>query len=423
MTMWHGSGGGVRTIGSHFRPLINRSGNSKGSGAVQFSFCRFRRAGWGVWGDRKAFIGDIAKDCIAFVAKEVTCVWAHKAGISRARLMLAGGAVFLLCVCAASCGRVVDRPSSANGGPEDPSILEVERFGCSCIRASEMRRLYPDEPKPYLEGVVGDPVVSVSLFQQPVTDADLPKLARLTELRELWLDGTNVTNSGLKALAAFPNLRELVLSRTSIDGAGLKHLSVLTELRLLGLCGTRVTGADLNLLAAFKKLEVLSLDLDDLGGLPAISTLRTLEVGGSKLTDAGIREIAKLEGLRELNIPDTGVTDAGLKVVAKLRGLQKLSMTDDRVTDAGVRELAALKDLRELSLMNCKDVTDDSMRYLAPMVRLETLYLGFTRITDSGLEETPTAEKPPLPRSALHSSHRGRPSRACWHVETRAIGR
>ena len=149
--------------------------------------------------------------------------------------------------------------------------------------------------------------------------------------------------------------------------------------------GRRLKARTLKSLAPLDKLEVLTVDVEDLGELPAFGKLRTLKVGDGKLTDAGLKELPKLGSLHELDLAGTRVTDAGLGQVARLRGLQKLSLTDDRVTDAGVRELAVLKDLRELSLLNCKDVSDDSMRYLARWCALKrfTSALRASPIRDS----------------------------------------
>jgi hypothetical protein len=51
--------------------------------------------------------------------------------------------------------------------------------------------------------------------------------------------------------------------------------------------------------------------------------------------------------LQTLNLGGTGVSDKGLKVLAGLRPLSSLDMRDTKVTDAG------LKELRD-ALPNCK---------------------------------------------------------------------
>ena len=52
----------------------------------------------------------------------------------------------------------------------------------------------------------------------------------------------------------------------------------------------------------------------------------------------------------EVNLSWTKVTDAGLKDLAPLTQLQTLDLSETKVTDAGLKDLAALKQLRTLSL-------------------------------------------------------------------------
>jgi len=58
-----------------------------------------------------------------------------------------------------------------------------------------------------------------------------------------------------------------------------------------------------------------------------------------KITDADLKEVAKLQNLKHLILDDTKITDAGLKEVAKLKQLKSLYLTDTQVIKAGVAEL------------------------------------------------------------------------------------
>ena len=59
----------------------------------------------------------------------------------------------------------------------------------------------------------------------------------------------------------------------------------------------------------------------------------------TKITDAGLKDIAKLQNLITLKLGNTKITDAGLKEAAKLQKLTRLSLSDTKVTKAGVAEL------------------------------------------------------------------------------------
>ena len=59
----------------------------------------------------------------------------------------------------------------------------------------------------------------------------------------------------------------------------------------------------------------------------------------TQITDAGLKDMAKLQQLKKLNLNGTKITDAGLKDVAKLKKLESLRLDGTKVTKAGVAEL------------------------------------------------------------------------------------
>jgi hypothetical protein len=69
----------------------------------------------------------------------------------------------------------------------------------------------------------------------------------------------------------------------------------------------------------------------------------------TKVTDAGLNELAGLKQLQRLYLGGTRVTDAGLKHLAGLKQLQELSVGGTRVTDAGKGDLK--KALPKLKIM------------------------------------------------------------------------
>ena len=71
----------------------------------------------------------------------------------------------------------------------------------------------------------------------------------------------------------------------------------------------------------------------DLASVTALSLTRT------KITDAGLKEVTKLQKLTWLDLSGTNITDAGLKEIAKMQKLWSLHLTDTQITDAGVAEL------------------------------------------------------------------------------------
>ena len=72
----------------------------------------------------------------------------------------------------------------------------------------------------------------------------------------------------------------------------------------------------------------------DLAKVTRLSLIRT------KITDAGLKEVAKLQKLTILGLGHNDkITDAGLKDLAKLKNLTRLILSDTKITDAGAAEL------------------------------------------------------------------------------------
>ena len=76
--------------------------------------------------------------------------------------------------------------------------------------------------------------------------------------------------------------------------------------------------------------------------------------GTKKVTDAGLKGVAKLTQLKGLYLEGTEITDAGLKEVAKLKQLNFLALNLTQITDAGLKEVAKLKQLRFVNLEDTK---------------------------------------------------------------------
>jgi hypothetical protein len=155
--------------------------------------------------------------------------------------------------------------------------------------------------------------------------------------------------------------------------------------------------------------------------------IRSLDLGGTDVTDKALKQIAELRNLTKLDLRNTKVTDDGLKELARLTKLTELALSESQlsdatlrvlreigllhclnqdrgskrpksaeemtslslwrspVTDAGLRELAALRNLAWLDLRDTQ-VTDAGLERLKGLTRLQTLHLHGTRVTDAGLE-------------------------------------
>jgi internalin A len=101
---------------------------------------------------------------------------------------------------------------------------------------------------------------------------------------------------------------------------------------------------------------------DNMPGKPVIS------VEFTKVTDAGLKEVAGLKSLKTLNLAGTQVTDVGLKELAGLQRLATLNLSHTQVTDAGLKALVAVKNLHRLDLTGTQ-VTDEGAAELRKSLR------------------------------------------------------
>ena len=87
---------------------------------------------------------------------------------------------------------------------------------------------------------------------------------------------------------------------------------------------------------------------------PIAAQVYELNLAGSKITDAGLAQVASLTNLRRLHLEKTAITDAGLAHLKGLANLEYLNLYGTAVTDAGLAHLAGLKNLRNLYVWQTK---------------------------------------------------------------------
>jgi YHS domain-containing protein len=126
------------------------------------------------------------------------------------------------------------------------------------------------------------------------------------------------------------------------------------------------------------------------GALPVAANTQALSVNfslaGAKIDDAALES---LKGVADqvvwLNLGGTAVTDAGLKALAGLKNLRRLHLERTGTGDAGVEHLKGLADLQYLNLYGTK-VTDAAVASLSGLKKLKSLYLWQTAVTEAGAE-------------------------------------
>ena len=98
----------------------------------------------------------------------------------------------------------------------------------------------------------------------------------------------------------------------------------------------------------------------------------TLDLGQTRVTDTGLKELKEFKSLTTLNLYCTRVTFAGVTELKGLKNLTTLELCGTQVGDAGCEEMKDLKNLTRLEL-GFTQVTDVGLRHLKGLNDLSTL--------------------------------------------------
>ena len=112
----------------------------------------------------------------------------------------------------------------------------------------------------------------------------------------------------------------------------------------------------------------------------------SITLAKATVADDDLKHLEAMTSLETLNLFRTGVTDAALVHVRLLKDLVHLVLSETRVTDAGMAEVAGLTKLRTLDLEGLP-ITDDALGRLHVLTDLTWLNLTATRVTDAGVEK------------------------------------
>jgi internalin A len=244
---------------------------------------------------------------------------------------------------------------------------------------------------------------TVDLRASWVTDSDMPRLAKMQDLKRLDLSLTRVSDRGLRALKTAPKIEELNLYfAEKITDEGASVVKNWKHLKKLNLRGTKITDSTLEFLAGVPTLEWLDVgwaEITDTGleHLTALTNLKWLTFGGNKLTDNSLQFLRTMPQLEYLDIGGQQRTDSGLwsltlsetgmQSIAAVTELRELRMEGRAVTGRGLELLKGLGKLERLDLQGCKRLRDDAATVLASMKGLRVLDLKDSSLSKEAVEK------------------------------------
>ncbi len=203
-------------------------------------------------------------------------------------------------------------------------------------------------------------VVAVNLQERDFDEGSLQPLARLPDVRRLYLARSSVRDKDLEYVGKLTKLRRLSLWRTELTNEGLKQLKGLAELRLLDIHGNRFVDEDaLECLRHWPKLGLLIHDFPvterGLQLLAAHPNTPVTQLWASRVSDRGLDDLVKLQRLERLTVE----LECGREQMMRLAQLQQLKrLTVLGRLDFPVDRLqAAVPNLRDIELRRLSEVS------------------------------------------------------------------
>lgn len=207
------------------------------------------------------------------------------------------------------------------------------------------------------------------------------------------LDNSSVDDNFIETLGNQPYLESLTLGNarnpTSITNLGTSCLAKY-KLNSLEILGSKISDAGFNEIGNIQTLFLLEIQDSDISGehlnlKSLFKNLEYLDVRGSKLTNQGLRQLSSLPKIRWLNISETCVNDEGFRYLPKFQKLDYLIIDKLRIKNiSSISDIAKMKHLRHLS-MKGSSIDDEGVKYLASAKQILFLWLNNSRLTDEAL--------------------------------------
>jgi hypothetical protein len=214
-----------------------------------------------------------------------------------------------------------------------------------------------------------------------VTDEGLRHLAKMPRLEALNLTGCDITDQGLAVMRHLPTLREFyLLHHHGISDAGLANLASCEQLERVDLLGSSAGDGAIRALAGKTRLRYFKS-----GNLLTDSGLALLrQIPHFRAWQGGAPEMSLMSFDAQPNflLLRGSISDAGLRNLAQLEGVFALNLDDSNlaISASGARVLAALPHLEWLAF----DADDETMSAIAGLPHLRTLMCQDTRASDDG---------------------------------------
>jgi len=179
----------------------------------------------------------------------------------------------------------------------------------------------------------------------------MPHIQKITSLKNLRIENSNLTDDAALRLADLVNLRSLSLAGNPLTGRFAVALENAVSLKQLDLTQTQVN-ADLPALPSVESLRInrVTSARECLGKVSEMSNLRNLSLQSSKIGDRDLERLSNTTGLVSIRLDGTSVTDECIKSLIKLKNVTHLSIAKTRISDEGFLLLEKMPGLEHVEV-------------------------------------------------------------------------
>lgn len=217
--------------------------------------------------------------------------------------------------------------------PENTKLFEVDLNSCD-IEDQDLQNLIPLAE-----------MESIIVNHTPLTDACIPYLNQLTNLRLLHISGCKITEAGLSELSSQLDLYAYYAGNMNLHDDAAKDFTRYPELKFFAVSGNPITGKSLEDFLALNELLTLHIhqtEIDDesLALLSQFPNLTSLWLGSSLNSEQGLmNSIRNLTQLRALHIYSVPVSDLGTNTLADMKNLKDIALVGTNISDANLARL------------------------------------------------------------------------------------
>jgi hypothetical protein len=241
--------------------------------------------------------------------------------------------------------------------PETWAEMDVllERFNLV-----EQRKVFPRSP---FFGNIEDAIdfakknklatLDLAYRDMDVEDHHLKQVGRLSHVRRLFIDSSDVTDKGLEYLQKL-DLRDLVIHGSQVTDKGVSFLTQCKNLVSLVISSSFITDFSFKTIRGFEKLE-------------------RLVVAGDKITGTGFRELARLDKLTTLGVESRGLKEGCIANLARCQTIEELSLRGSHIKDEWLLQLAGLIKLRELEIIGCTEAGVAALKSMPQFAELNII--------------------------------------------------